>query len=97
MTRSRKPAAPATSLASSASVADDIMQVKVWLLGVSPMVWRRVLVPATLTLRELHGVFQVAMGWEALHLYQFSLRAVRYGSSELTSASPDVTLAALLA
>jgi hypothetical protein len=95
MTRSRKAAAPATRLASSAPMADDIMQVKVWLLGVSPMVWQRVLVPATLTLRELHGVIQVAMGWEALHLYQFSLRAVRYGSSELTSASPDVTLAAL--
>lgn len=95
MTRSRKPAAPATRLASSAAVADDIMQVKVWLLGVSPMVWRRVLVPTTLTLRELHGVIQVAMGWEALHLYQFSLRAARYGSSELTCASPDVTLTAL--
>jgi len=26
------------------------------------MVWRRVLVPGTGTLRELHGVIQVAMG-----------------------------------
>ncbi|WP_408845058.1 IS1096 element passenger TnpR family protein, partial [Acidiphilium multivorum] len=32
------------------------MQIKVWLHGISPMVWRRVLVPSTLTLRELHGV-----------------------------------------
>jgi len=40
------------------------VQIKVWLLGVSPMVWRRVVVPADCTLRELHGVFQVAMGWE---------------------------------
>ncbi len=71
------------------------MQIKVWLLGVSPMVWRRVLVPASFTLRELHGVIQVAMGWEAIHLYRFSLRAVRYGSSELTSSSPNITLAAL--
>jgi hypothetical protein len=35
------------------------------------------------TLRELHGVFQVAMG------------AARYGSWELSASSPDVTLAAL--
>ncbi|MEM6306365.1 MAG: hypothetical protein AAF701_00075 [Pseudomonadota bacterium] len=28
------------------------------------MIWRRVLVPASSTLRELHGVLQVAMGWE---------------------------------
>jgi hypothetical protein len=95
MTRSRKPAAPTAKFVSSVAATDDILQVKVWLLGVSPMVWRRVLVPATLTLRELHGVIQVAMGWEAIHLYQFSLRAVRYGSSDLACASPDPTLAAL--
>ena len=37
------------------------MQVKVWLLGINPMVWRRLLVPDTCALRELHGVIQVAM------------------------------------
>ncbi len=68
---------------------------EVWLLGISPMVWRRVLVPVSLTLRELHGVIQVAMGWEGSHLYQFRLRAARYGSWEVSAASPDVTLAAL--
>lgn len=95
MTRSRKSAAPAASSVSSAAAIDDIVQVKVWLLGVSPMVWRRVLVPATFSLRELHGVIQIAMGWEAIHLYQFSLRAVRYGSSELSVSSPHMALAAL--
>ncbi len=75
--------------------ADAIVQIKVWLLGISPMVWRRVLVPVSLTLRELHGVIQVAMGWEGSHLYQFRLRAARYGSWEVSAASPDVTLAAL--
>ena len=45
------------------------MQVKVWLLGISLMVWRRVLVSSTCTLGELHGVIQVAMGWEGIHLY----------------------------
>ena len=43
------------------------MQIKVWLLGISPMVWRRVLVPSTCTLRELHGIFQIAMGWAQVH------------------------------
>jgi predicted signal transduction protein with EAL and GGDEF domain len=40
----------------SLAVADGeaILQVKVWLTGISPMIWRRVLVPATFTLRELH-------------------------------------------
>src|SRR5271166_3347569 len=31
----------------------------------------------------------------AHHLFQFSLRAARYGSRELSALSPDVTLAAL--
>jgi len=78
-----------------ASDGDQLVQIKVWLLGVSPMVWRRVLVPADCTLRELHGVFQVAMGWEGIHLYQFRLRAARYGSWELSASSPDVSLVAL--
>ena len=82
----------------AASVAADneaVLQIKVWLIGVSPMVWRRVLVPAAFTLRALHGVIQVAMGWEGFHLFQFCLRAVRYGSWELSTSSPDITLAAL--
>jgi len=73
----------------------EIVQIKVWLLGISPMVWRRVLAPSNCTLRELHGVIQVAMGWEGIHLYQFCLRAARYGSWDLSASSPDVTLAAL--
>jgi hypothetical protein len=57
------------------------------------MIWRRVLVPAAYTLEELHGVIQLAMGWESLHLYQFRIRAVHYGSFELCVSSPAVTLA----
>jgi hypothetical protein len=71
------------------------MQFKVWLLGLSPMVWRRVHVPATFTLRQLHGVIQVAMGWEGVHLFQFRLRAIRYGSWEVSARSPEITLESL--
>jgi hypothetical protein len=78
-----------------AAEGDAILQVKIWLTGISPMIWRRVLVPVTFTLRELHGVIQVAMGWEGIHLYEFRLHAARYGSWEVAASSPDVTLAAL--
>lgn len=73
--------------------AGAVLQLKVRLLAISPMVWRRLLVPVDTTLRELHGVLQVAMGWEGIHLFQFRLRAVRYGSPELSTFSPAVTLA----
>ena len=71
------------------------MQIKVWLDGVSPMTWRRVRVPGSITLRELHGVIQVTIGWEGLHLYRFLLRAGQYRSLELGASSPEVSLAAL--
>lgn len=56
------------------------------------MIWRRVSVPATKTLRELHGVLQIAMGWEGIHLYAFQIGAVQYGSFELHMARPNVPL-----
>jgi hypothetical protein len=76
----------------SPPASGSVLKLKVWLLDISPMVWRRVLVPASCTLRELHGVIQAAMGWEGIHLYQFHLRAVRYGSFELSASSPDVAI-----
>src|SRR5471032_2293957 len=92
MKRRPKPPIPEETLAANAAA---ILQIKVWLTGISPMVWRRVLVPSSVTFRELHGVIQVAMGWEGIHLYDFHLRAARYGSSELAASSPDITLAEL--
>ncbi len=89
---SRKRAAKSQGPPSGSGEAPDILQFRIWLKDVSPMVWRRVQVPATMTLHELHGVFQVAMGWEGIHLYQFILYAVRYGSWETAARSPDIQL-----
>jgi len=62
--RPSKQPKPAADPDAALSVADaaGIVQVKVWLLGISPMVWRRLLLPDTCTLRELHGMIQVAIG-----------------------------------
>jgi len=57
-------------------------------MDVAPMVWRRLLVPASYTLEELHGVVQVAMGWEGIHLYEFHIRDGHYGSFDLCVSSP---------
>ena len=56
------------------------------------MVRRRVLVSSSTTLRELHGILQTAMGWDGIHLFQFDIRAVDYGSWELHAGSPDIPL-----
>jgi Plasmid pRiA4b ORF-3-like protein len=52
----------------SESSAAYVLRLKIQLLEVSPMIWRRVLVPASYTLEELHGVIQVAMGWQSLRM-----------------------------
>ena len=59
MNRRLKPAVREVTPSESAADANAILRVKVWLVGISPMVWRRILVPTAFTLRELHGVIQV--------------------------------------
>jgi Plasmid pRiA4b ORF-3-like protein len=55
------------------AVPSEILQIKVTLLGTSPPIWRRLLVPADLTLAKLHQILQVAVGWHDSHLHGFSV------------------------
>src|ERR1035438_2680121 len=48
-----------------------LMQLKVTLAGTRPAIWRRLLVPADITLAKLHAVLQTSMGWEECHLHCF--------------------------
>jgi len=58
-------------------------QLKITLRDVSkPAVWRRVLVRAGITLRDLHEVIQQAMGWGNYHMYRFSTGWREYGSPD---------------
>jgi hypothetical protein len=50
---------------------DAVVRLKITLAGTEPPIWRRVEVPAEMTLKDLHGVSQVAMGWDNAHPYQF--------------------------
>lgn len=54
-------------------------QLRVELLHVKPLVWRRVLVPETITLPKLHLVLQWAMGWANSHLHEYEIARRRYG------------------
>lgn len=51
--------------------AQDIYQIKVTLLGTKPPIWRRLVVPASISLVKLHDVLQTAMGWHDCHMHQF--------------------------
>lgn len=58
------------------------LELEVTLLDMEPAVWRRVVVPASISLRDLHDVLQVAMGWDDAHLYQFTVGDTDYGDVE---------------
>ena len=46
---------------------------------IEPRIWRRVQVPDSYTLKQLHRVIQIVIGWEDSHLHEFSLSGKRYG------------------
>ena len=51
----------------------NIIRLKVTLRGVKPPVWRRLVMPGTMTLGDLHEAIQAAMGWRDCHLHAFDI------------------------
>ena len=43
-----------------------------------PPIWRRIVVPSSITLDLLHDALNVAMGWEDHHLHQFEIGGRRF-------------------
>jgi hypothetical protein len=68
--------------------AEQAVQLTVTLRDIEPAIWRRLVVPASLTLRELHAVIQTAMGWEDYHLHLFDIDGVMYGDVEEIEGHP---------
>ena len=60
-------------------VTGTVYQLRVVLAGISPMVWRRLLVPAETSIAGLHAIMQTAFGWSDEHLHRFTIHAVEYG------------------
>lgn len=56
-----------------------ILSLKITLTGSKPPIWRRVLVPDTMKLGDLHQIIQVAMGWYNCHMHSFEIGGDYYG------------------
>jgi Plasmid pRiA4b ORF-3-like protein len=54
-------------------------ELDVSLRGAKPAIWRRLRVASSLSLRELHHVLQIALGWDDKHLHQFDIEGKQYG------------------
>lgn len=71
-----------------------VHQIKVVLREVNFPVWRRIHVPSTVTLADLHQVIQVAMGWQQHNLHLFGKEDREYGDNARDETA--VTLATLI-
>ena len=57
----------------------NIIRLKVTLRGVKPPVWRRLLMPGTMNLGQLHMAIQATMGWHDSHLHVFDIGGDAFG------------------
>ena len=61
-------------------LSKQVYQFKIVLKGIKPPIWRRIQVPSTYTLYDLHVVIQNVMGWLDSHSHKFSVLTI-YGQS----------------
>lgn len=82
--------------------AEIIARLHIVLNDIEPVIWRRLDVSVTASLKMLHDIVQAAMGWEDYHLWHVEAGDRRYGipdpmwpESGMTAAK-NVKLAALV-
>ncbi len=68
-------------------------QLSIKLLEIEPPIWRRFVVPGTVSLATLHMILQRVMGWGNYHIYLFNVGGQQYGEgvSEWAEFAQTVT------
>ena len=61
---------------------DLVWQLKVTLAETKPPIWRRIQVPGSISLYDLHEILQVVMGWQSYHLYEFQVGETIYSDPD---------------
>ena len=56
----------------------QVYQLRAVLRGISPLIWRRLLLRSDSTVAQLHEASQIAFGWEDEHLKRFEIRGREY-------------------
>ena len=69
------------------TIPDNIAILRIELEDIDPLIWRRVAVRRSMTLKAVHRVIQAAMGWLDYHLWEFTADGIKYGL--LLADDPD--------
>lgn len=56
----------------------EIYRIYVSLLEIEPPIWRRIELSSMTTLKQLHRILQIAMGWSNYHLHEYIADGRRY-------------------
>jgi hypothetical protein len=59
--------------------ADAIVTLRIEIKYIEPLIWRRVAVRTSMSLKGLHTVIQATMGWLDYHLWDFVVDQGKYG------------------
>ena len=68
----------------------QIYRLKVTLQETAPAVWRRLLVPADMSLAKFHRVLQESFGWTNSHLHCFECWSGRFGMVGIEEDADDL-------
>jgi hypothetical protein len=55
------------------------LQLRVVLRGVSPLIWRRLVVRSDSTIADLHTTLQLVLGWRDDHLHRLVIHSIEFG------------------
>jgi hypothetical protein len=60
-----------------------IYQFRVVVQGISPLIWRRILIRSDMSLATLHATLQIVFAWSDVHLHHFRIHGKEYGCARV--------------
>jgi hypothetical protein len=58
--------------------------------GISPLIWRRLLIRSDMSLATLHATLQIVFAWSDIHLHSFHIHGKAYASPRLGGPHVDI-------
>jgi hypothetical protein len=68
----------------------NVYQFRVVVQGISPLIWRRLLVRSDMSLAILHATLQIMFAWGDTYLHSFHIHGKAYGTPRLDSPHLDI-------
>jgi hypothetical protein len=73
-----------------AFTAPHVYQFRVVVQGISPLIWRRLLIRSDTSLATLHATLQIVFAWSDTYLHSFHIHSKAYGNPRLGGPHVDV-------